>query len=58
MSKAGPLAQPHYWDVLVHLHADVVILNAGIMEAEDYTGNPVLLDVVERTTETTLDGTI
>ncbi|WP_316862194.1 SDR family NAD(P)-dependent oxidoreductase [uncultured Cohaesibacter sp.] len=35
-----------------HPDLDTVILNAGIMEAEDYTANPVELDVAERTIST------
>lgn len=33
---------------------DTVILNAGIMEAEDYTADPVQMDVAERTINTNL----
>lgn len=37
-----------------HPDLDTVILNAGIMEAEDYTAHPVALDVAERTIATNL----
>lgn len=37
-----------------HPDLDTVILNAGIMEAEDYTADPVRLDVAERTIATNL----
>lgn len=37
-----------------HPDLDAVILNAGIMEAEDYTSDPVDLDVAERTIATNL----
>ncbi|SEQ92037.1 SDR family oxidoreductase [Thalassovita taeanensis] len=37
-----------------HPNLDTVILNAGIMEAEDYTAEPVSLDVAERTIATNL----
>jgi len=37
-----------------HPDLDTVILNAGIMEAEDYTTDPVNLDVAERTIATNL----
>lgn len=37
-----------------HPRLDTVILNAGIMEAEDYTSDPVDLDVAERTIATNL----
>ncbi|WP_026317352.1 SDR family oxidoreductase [Ahrensia kielensis] len=37
-----------------HPDLDTIILNAGIMEAEDYTVDPVSLDVAERTIATNL----
>jgi uncharacterized oxidoreductase len=37
-----------------HPALDTVILNAGIMEGEDYTANPISLDVAERTIATNL----
>lgn len=37
-----------------HPELDTVILNAGIMEAENYTADPVQLDVAERTIATNL----
>jgi len=37
-----------------HPALDTVILNAGIMEPEDYTADPVSLDVAERTITTNL----
>lgn len=37
-----------------HPKLDTVIMNAGIMEAEDYTADPVLLGVAERTIATNL----
>lgn len=37
-----------------HPDLDTVILNAGIMEAEDYTTDPVELDIAERTIATNL----
>ncbi|WP_428926059.1 SDR family oxidoreductase [Marinibacterium sp. SX1] len=41
-----------------HPGLDTVILNAGIMEAEDYTATPVDLDVAERTIATNLTAPI
>ncbi|NVO23036.1 SDR family oxidoreductase [Donghicola mangrovi] len=41
-----------------HPDLDTVILNAGIMEAEDYSANPVLLDVADRTIATNLTAPI
>ncbi|GGB18795.1 SDR family oxidoreductase [Allosediminivita pacifica] len=41
-----------------HPDLDTVILNAGIMEAEDYTADPVQLDVAERTIATNLTAPI
>ncbi|MBE3638450.1 SDR family oxidoreductase [Mangrovicoccus algicola] len=41
-----------------HPDLDAVILNAGIMEAEDYTADPVALDVALRTIETNLTAPI
>lgn len=40
--------------VAEHPELDTVILNAGIMESEDYTADPVDLDVAERTIATNL----
>ncbi len=40
--------------VAEHPDLHTVILNAGIMEAEDYTADPVRLDVAERTIATNL----
>lgn len=37
-----------------HPDLDAIILNAGIMEAEDYTADPVNIDVAERTIATNL----
>lgn len=37
-----------------HPELDAVVLNAGIMEPEDYTADPVSLDVAERTITTNL----
>lgn len=41
-----------------HPELDAIILNAGIMEAEDYTADPVSLDVAERTIATNLTAPI
>ncbi|SNY90428.1 uncharacterized oxidoreductase [Cohaesibacter sp. ES.047] len=41
-----------------HPKLDAVILNAGIMEAEDYTADPVQMDVAERTIATNLTAPI
>ncbi|MCJ8140088.1 SDR family oxidoreductase [Falsirhodobacter halotolerans] len=41
-----------------HPDLDAVILNAGIMEAEDYAADPVTLDVAERTIATNLTAPI
>ncbi len=41
-----------------HPDLDTVILNAGIMEAEDYTADPVSLDVARRTIATNLTAPI
>ncbi|MDP0927960.1 SDR family NAD(P)-dependent oxidoreductase [Paracoccus onubensis] len=41
-----------------HPDLDAAILNAGIMEAEDYTADPVSLDVAERTIATNLTAPI
>ncbi len=41
-----------------HPELDTVILNAGIMEGEDYTADPVDLDVAERTIATNLTAPI
>lgn len=41
-----------------HPDLDAIILNAGIMEAEDYTADPVSLEVAERTIATNLTAPI
>ncbi|WP_254656193.1 SDR family oxidoreductase [Ketogulonicigenium vulgare] len=41
-----------------HPALDTVILNAGIMEAEDYTADPISLDVAARTIATNLTAPI
>ena len=41
-----------------HPDLDTIILNAGIMEGEDYTANPVTLDVATRTISTNLSAPI
>jgi len=41
-----------------HPDLDTIILNAGIMEGEDYTANPVTLDIATRTISTNLSAPI
>lgn len=54
VTDAAALAAFAQTVVQEHPTLDTVILNAGIMEAEDYTANPVDLDVAHRTITTNL----